>query len=117
VQAEQQEHGDILMLDTIDSNTPDPPPNDGETATALKVVYGVKWAVDNYEFLWFVRLGDDAYFRVDYFLLSAAIKLEKEKLLLGSPGACVSAMLHSSFAAQAWSVVQPQAAVAVTAAQ
>jgi hypothetical protein len=46
LQGEEREHGDILMLVIIDANTPDPPPRDSdETATSLKVVYGVKWAV------------------------------------------------------------------------
>lgn len=87
MQDEQQEHGDILMLDIIDANTPDPPPNDfDETATSLKVVYGVQWAVQRYNFTWLVRLGDDTYFRVDHFLLNVSRTLDNKKLVLGFQG-------------------------------
>jgi hypothetical protein len=85
-QTEQKEHGDLLMLDIIDTNTPDPPPDGVETATALKVVHSAIWAVDNYNFPWFVRLGDDSYFRVDHFLLNVASTLSKTKLVFGYAG-------------------------------
>lgn len=81
---EQQQHGDILLLDIIDPNDPDPPLNDSDkTATFLKVVYSVKWAVQHYTFPWLVRLADDSYFRVDHFLLNVASSLQKDKLVLG----------------------------------
>jgi hypothetical protein len=87
LQHEQQQYGDILFLDVIDTNDPDPPPNDSDaTASSLKVVYGAKWAVEHYNFPWFVRLGDDTYFRVDHFLLTVASKLDKHKLVLGYRG-------------------------------
>jgi hypothetical protein len=84
--AEQQEHGDLLMLDIIDVNTPDPPPDGEDTATALKVVHSAMWAVRHYNFPWFVRLGDDSYFRVDHFLLNVASTLSRTKLVFGYAG-------------------------------
>jgi hypothetical protein len=87
LQHEHQQHGDILFLDVIDTNDPDPPPNDGDaTATSLKVAYGAKWAFEHYNFPWFVRLGDDSYFRVDHFLMTVASELHKHKLVLGYRG-------------------------------
>lgn len=94
IAAEQQEHGDLLILDIIDVNVPDPPPDGVETATALKVAHSTAWAVQHYDFPWFVRLGDDAYFRVDHFLLNVAPTLSRNGLMFGyaeDPG------LHYSF--------------------
>lgn len=91
---EQRQHGDMLLLDIIDSNYPDPPADGVETATALKVVHGVQWAVKHYHFPWLVRLGDDAFFRVDHFLLNVAHTLSPTKLVFGYAGE----LLHSQVA-------------------
>lgn len=101
-QAEQQEHGDLLMLNIIDTNTPDPPPDGVETATALKVVHSAIWAVDNYNFPWFVRLGDDSYFRVDHFLLNVASTLSKTKLVFGYAGGSPLLLVGVMLVASQW---------------
>lgn len=84
--AEQQEHGDILALDIIDTDAPDPPADNKNSATSLKVAYSIAWAVKHYTFPWLVRLGDDSYFRVDHFLLNVAPTLDRQRLVLARTG-------------------------------
>ena len=83
VAAENSTHGDLLLLPVPDCDRPDPPPPGTDSATTLKVAHAAKWAVDSYEAPWFVRLGDDAYFRVDYFLERAAPALPTSRTMLG----------------------------------
>jgi hypothetical protein len=53
VRAEQQQHGDMLLLPhTIDTNVPDPPPEGTDTATVLKVIAGATWATQHFTFPW-----------------------------------------------------------------
>eukprot|EP00877_Chromochloris_zofingiensis_P005839 jgi/Chrzof1/15256/UNPLg00650.t1 len=80
--AEQRSYGDILLLPTPDLDSPDPPPSGQDSATTLKVMYALKWATERYHFNYFVRLGDDAFFRVDYFL-QASKSWPLEKLYRG----------------------------------
>ena len=44
------------------------------SATAEKVLYSIQWAVKLYDFQYFARVGDDAYFRVDEFYRQAMAK-------------------------------------------
>ena len=37
------------------------------SATTEKVMYTMQWAVENFSFQYFARLGDDSYFRPDEF--------------------------------------------------
>jgi hypothetical protein len=84
VTAEMDEHKDMLMLpDTPDADNPDPPLPGTDSATCLKVLRAAAWAVDHYAFPFFVRLGDDSFFRLDYFLTKAANSLPRSNLLLG----------------------------------
>ncbi|KAF8056734.1 B3galt6 [Scenedesmus sp. PABB004] len=82
--AEHAASGDMLLLpDTPDADAPDPPPPGADSATCLKVVRAAAWAVARYEFAHFVRLGDDSFFRIDYFLADVAPALPRARLLLG----------------------------------
>ena len=67
VQAEQQQHGDILELQGKDHDHEEMLYN-GTSATTVKVLEGIQWAVRTYKFQFFARVGDDAYFRPDEFL-------------------------------------------------
>ena len=69
VHAEEQDHGDILMLPVKDFDR-----EEGQTlgynytsSTTEKVLYSIQWAVENYNFRFFARIGDDSYFRPDEF--------------------------------------------------
>mmetsp|Transcript_10502 Transcript_10502/g.39048 ORF Transcript_10502/g.39048 Transcript_10502/m.39048 type:complete len:439 (-) Transcript_10502:312-1628(-) len=53
------------------------------SSTTQKVLWAVKWAVRNYQFDYFARVGDDAYFRVDHFLQNVAPTQPNEKLYMG----------------------------------
>jgi hypothetical protein len=82
--AEMADHKDMLMLpDTPDADNPDPPLPGNDSATCLKVLRSAAWALDKYTFPFFVRLGDDSYFRIDYFLSQVADSLPRSNLLLG----------------------------------
>lgn len=61
-------YGDIIFLNCSDYDGFDKfwPKT---SATTTKVLLGIDWAVHNYNFEYLVRLGDDAYFRIDNFLL------------------------------------------------
>lgn len=84
IKAEQSQHGDILILpDTRDADNPDPPAAGVDSVTCIKVLRAAEWAVKNFRFPFLVRLGDDAFFRVDYFLQSVADTLPRSHLLLG----------------------------------
>lgn len=70
---EAEKHHDILLLPCLDL---DDSLNHignwhlaaGPSATTRKVMLSVQWAVQNYNFDYFFRLGDDSYFRVDRFI-------------------------------------------------
>ena len=82
--AEHKAHGDLLFLPGVpDADDPDPPPTGTPSATTLKVAHAARWAAQTYDTPWFVRSGDDAYFRVDYFLGEAVQTLSKKRLMLG----------------------------------
>ena len=81
--AENSTHGDLLLMPVPDCDRPDPPPSSNDSATTLKVAHAARWAVDSYKAPWFVRMGDDAYFRVDYFLARAAKALPTSHTMLG----------------------------------
>ncbi len=80
---EQEEFGDILLLDVTDRDIPDPPPQGVSSATTLKVMYGMDWAVRNYEFDYFVRLGDDSYFRIDQMVKNSIKSWPREGMYRG----------------------------------
>lgn len=71
--SEADRHRDILLLPCLDL---DDNLNDiaswhlaaGPSATTSKVMLSIQWAVQNYRFDYFFRLGDDSYFRVDQFM-------------------------------------------------
>jgi hypothetical protein len=83
ITAEALQYEDILQLDLPDFDDPDPSPPGVDSATSLKVVQSMVWAVRNYTFDYFIRIGDDSYLRIDYFLTEAALTLPKERMLLG----------------------------------
>lgn len=85
VTAENATHGDLLLLPVPDVDDPDPPVDRrAASATTLKVAHAAEWATRQYTaFPWFVRLGDDSYFRFDYFLQHAAGDLPMSGMLLG----------------------------------
>ena len=63
-QAEAQTHQDMLLLDVPDKDEGEPV---HRSSTTLKVMQSMTYAANRYAFDYFVRVGDDAYFRVDYF--------------------------------------------------
>ena len=64
VAAEAAAYRDMLLIDAPDKDEGQPRVR---SATTLKVMHSMRYAVNNYVFDWFARIGDDAYFRVDYF--------------------------------------------------
>jgi hypothetical protein len=81
---EQAKYGDMLLLpDALDADIPDPPPAGVDSATCIKVLRAAAWAVQRYEFDYFVRLGDDTFFRIDYFIDEVLPTLPTARLLLG----------------------------------
>lgn len=69
VRQEAASHGDILLIDAPDDDPDDDKvlPNAVRSATTLKVMHSMRYAANNFAFEYFARVGDDAYFRVDYF--------------------------------------------------
>ena len=73
-------HKDILMLHGVSDLEVDYRhlhpnwPWYNTSATAQKVLYSIQWAVNKYDFQYFARIGDDAYFRVDEFYRQAMAK-------------------------------------------
>lgn len=70
--SEQDEHGDLLLLDCEDFDDAllweaQWGVEAGPSSTTQKVQLSIIWAVKNYKFAFFFRLGDDSYFRVDKF--------------------------------------------------
>jgi len=57
-------HKDILLIDAPDEDHGEPK---YRSATTLKVMHSMRHAANNFVFEYFARVGDDAYFRVDYF--------------------------------------------------
>jgi hypothetical protein len=55
---------DILMIDAPDRDEGEPKRG---SSTTLKVMHSMRYAANNFVFEYFARVGDDAYFRVDYF--------------------------------------------------
>ena len=72
--AEEAQHGDILILDSVADLDDDNTINSWHTtsATTEKVLYAIQWAARNYHFQYFARLGDDSYFRPDEFFRAAS---------------------------------------------
>lgn len=67
---EAAEHNDVVFLPCPDED----PEGDvyrnfypAPSATTSKVLLSLRWAEARFRFKWFVRLGDDAYFRADKF--------------------------------------------------
>lgn len=72
-QSEAKKHRDILLLPCLDmddslNNIANWHLAAGPSATTSKVMLSIQWAVQNYKFDYFFRLGDDSYFRVDRFM-------------------------------------------------
>ena len=69
ISAEDQEFGDMLLLhDVKDLDTEEEDAHydwHNTSATTEKVLYSIQWAVETCHFQYFVRLGDDSYFRPD----------------------------------------------------
>ena len=89
LEAEQRQHKDMLFLDCIDK---DDDLNwqwnwrlDGNvSATTSKVMLTIGWAVQNFKFDYFFRLGDDSYFRIDKFVeLIETGQIPKDKAVVG----------------------------------
>lgn len=80
---EEERYGDILLEEVLDFDDPDPPLPTSDSATSLKVVRSMIWAMRHYEFDYFIRIGDDAYLRIDHFLINVIPTLPRERLLLG----------------------------------
>ena len=64
---------DILLLDCLDEDNELKHPHlwrqdAGVSSTTSKVMLSVQWAVRHYDFLYYFRLGDDSYFRIDKFV-------------------------------------------------
>ena len=55
---------DILLIDAPDEDHGEPK---HRSATTLKVMHSMRYAANNFVFEYFARVGDDAYFRVDFF--------------------------------------------------
>ena len=69
VQHEQQQNGDLLLLDSLDYDNifwGDIGAH-GQSATTMKVIAASRWAVQCYRFQYMIRLGDDSYFRPENF--------------------------------------------------
>ena len=64
IKQETSTHKDILLIDAPDEDHGEPK---HRSATTLKVMHSMRYAANNYVFEYFARVGDDAYFRVDYF--------------------------------------------------
>ena len=86
---EASRHRDILFFDCLDM---DDSLNHiqnwhlaaGASATTSKVMLSVEWAVQNFRFEYFFRLGDDSYFRVDRFMALLSNKeLPEQKAVVG----------------------------------
>ena len=68
---EQKLHGDLQMLDSPDFDVEfwGDITALGRSATTIKVLAALQWALRHYKFRYFVRLGDDSYFRPENFFL------------------------------------------------
>ena len=64
IKQEAMTHKDILLIDAPDEDHGEPK---RRSATTLKVMHSMRYAANNFVFEYFARVGDDAYFRVDYF--------------------------------------------------
>ena len=64
IRAESHTHRDVLLIDAPDKDAGEPR---ARSSTTLKVLHSMRYAVNHYTFDYFARVGDDAYFRVDYF--------------------------------------------------
>ena len=69
VNKEQQTYGDVQLLDSPDYDEQDWTQigAHGHSATTMKVLAAIQWATSSYDFQFFVRLGDDSYFRPERF--------------------------------------------------
>ena len=65
IQQEASKHKDILLIDAPDDDHGGEPKH--RSSTTLKVMHSMRYAANNFVFEYFARVGDDAYFRVDYF--------------------------------------------------
>ncbi len=79
VRQEASQHNDILFLDCVDEDDALKEHDNwdmhaGPSATTNKVMYAVQWAVRQFDFEYFFRLGDDSYLRIDNFMLLIASK-------------------------------------------
>ena len=64
IKQEATTHKDILLIDAPDEDHGEPK---HRSATTLKVMHSMRYAANNFVFEYFARVGDDAYFRVDFF--------------------------------------------------
>ena len=64
IRQEATTHKDILLIDAPDEDHGEPK---RRSATTLKVMHSMRYAANNFVFQYFARVGDDAYFRVDFF--------------------------------------------------
>jgi Galactosyltransferase len=65
MRVEAATHGDILLIEAPDNDRGGEPRE--RSSTTLKVMHSMRYAANNYIFEYFARVGDDAYFRVDFF--------------------------------------------------
>ena len=89
VKMEQQQYSDILWLDCLDldeglTDAANWSLEAGPSATTSKVLLSIQWAVRNYEFEYFFRLGDDSYLRIDMFMtLLSSRELPSRNAVIG----------------------------------
>ena len=75
---EEKDFGDMLLLHNIQDLEIDYTfmhphwPWRNVSATTEKVLYSIQWAVAHFDFQYFARIGDDAYFRPDEFYKQAS---------------------------------------------
>ena len=95
---EQRLHGDLQMLESPDFDVEfwGDITALGRSATTMKVLAALKWALRHYNFLYFVRLGDDSYFRPENFFLR--FKHGKLPTELACVGYRNGPLTHDSFA-------------------
>ena len=66
---EQKDHGDLVFVNSPDFDNQfwGDITIHGQSATTIKVLAAIDWAVRTYDFQYLVRLGDDSYFRPENF--------------------------------------------------
>lgn len=80
IEEEARSHEDMVSLDCEDVDSSQPVE---ESSTTCKVLRGIQFAYESYQFRFLARIGDDAYFRWDYFMDNVVPGLPKGPLYAG----------------------------------